>query len=192
MQGYGLLTVQAHFHQLRPIPCKDVATTQMDQCKAATGGEAAILYTGLYLVALGTGGVKAALPALGADQFDAKDPKEAAQLSSFFNWFLFSLTTGAIVGVTFIVWIGTNQGWDWSFTVSTLAVLFSILSIYMGKSFYRNNIPKGSPLTRIIQVNNNIILSFYFIFTLTLIYFKMFLYFKRKCIIHIGLVYLIC
>lgn len=164
----------------------------MDQCKAATGGEAAILYTGLYLVALGTGGVKAALPALGADQFDAKDPKEAAQLSSFFNWFLFSLTTGAIVGVTFIVWIGTNQGWDWSFTVSTLAVLFSILSIYMSKSFYRNNIPKGSPLTRIIQVNNNIILSFYFIFTLTLIYFKMFLYFKRKCIIHIGLVYLIC
>ncbi|XP_061343157.1 protein NRT1/ PTR FAMILY 4.5-like [Gastrolobium bilobum] len=150
--GYGLLTVQAHFHQLRPIPCKDLAPTQMNQCKAATGGQAAILYTGLYLVALGTSGIKAALPGLGADQFDDKDPKEAAQLSSFFNWFLFSLTTGAIVGVTFIIWIGANLGWEWSFTVSTIAVLFATLFICMGQSLYRNNTPKGSPLIRIIQV----------------------------------------
>lgn len=150
--GYGLLTAQAHFPQLRPIPCKDVAPNQMSQCKAATGGQAAILYTGLYLVALGTSGIKAALPALGADQFDDKNPKEAAKLSSFFNWFLFSLTIGAIIGVTFINWIGANQGWDWSFGICTIAVIFAILFICMGKSLYRNNIPKGSPLTRIIQV----------------------------------------
>ncbi|XP_027356961.1 protein NRT1/ PTR FAMILY 4.5-like [Abrus precatorius] len=150
--GYGILTVQARFHQLRPIPCKDLAPTQMSQCKAAEGGQAAVLYIGLYLVALGTGGIKAALPALGADQFDDKDPKEAAQLSSFFNWFLFSLTMGSIVGVTFLVWIGANLGWDWSFTVCTLIVIFAILFICMGKSLYRNNIPKGSPLIRIIQV----------------------------------------
>ncbi|TKY75108.1 NRT1/ PTR FAMILY 4.6 [Spatholobus suberectus] len=150
--GYGILTVQARFHQLRPIPCKDVAPTQMSQCKAASGGQAAILYTGLYLVALGTSGIKAALPALGADQFDEKDPKEAAQLSSFFNWFLFSLTIGAIVGVTFIVWIGANLGWDWSFIACTITILFAILFICMGNSLYRNNVPEGSPLIRIIQV----------------------------------------
>ncbi|KAL5189666.1 Protein NRT1/ PTR FAMILY 4.5 [Glycine soja] len=134
--GYGILTVQARFHQLRPIPCKDLATTQMSQCEAATGGHAAILYTGLYLVALGTGGIKAALPALGADQFDEKDPKEATQLSSFFNWFLFSLTIGAIIGVTFIVWIGVNLGWDWSFIVCTLTILFAIVFICMGNSLF--------------------------------------------------------
>ncbi|RDX63083.1 Protein NRT1/ PTR FAMILY 4.5, partial [Mucuna pruriens] len=150
--GYGILTVQAWIHHLRPIPCKGVAASQMGECKGASGGQAAILYTGLYLIALGTGGIKAALPALGADQFDEKDPKEAAQLSSFFNWFLFSLTIGAIVGVTFIVWIGANLGWDWSFTVCTITILFAILSICMGKSLYRNNTPKGSPLFRIIQV----------------------------------------
>ncbi|CAJ1973358.1 unnamed protein product [Sphenostylis stenocarpa] len=150
--GYGILTVQARSHHLRPIPCKDLAATEMSECRAATGGEAAMLYTGLYLVALGTGGIKAALPALGADQFDEKDPKEAAQLSSFFNWFLFSLTVGSIIGVTFIVWIGVNLGWDWSFTVCTIALLFAILFICMGKSLYRHNLPKGSPLVRIIQV----------------------------------------
>ncbi|MBA0775249.1 hypothetical protein Gotri_010405 [Gossypium trilobum] len=47
-----------------------------------------------------------ALLSLGADQFDERDPKR----SSFFNWFLLSFAVGAIIGVTFIVWISTNQG----------------------------------------------------------------------------------
>ncbi|KAF5747076.1 Major facilitator superfamily protein [Tripterygium wilfordii] len=150
--GYGLLAIQAHFHQLRPIPCKGVAPTLANQCEPADSSQTAILFTGLYLVALGTSGIKAALPSLGADQFNEKDPKEAAQLSSFFNWFLFSITIGAVVGVTFLVWISTNQGWEWSFGVSTIAVLFAIIIICMGKSLYRNNVPNGSPLVRILQV----------------------------------------
>lgn len=150
--GYALLAVQAHFHQLRPIPCKGIAPDQMNQCHAADSTQAAILFTGLYLIAFGTSGVKAALPSLGADQFDEKDPKEATQLSSYFNWLLFSLTIGAIIGVTFVVWIGTNQGWDWSFSVCTIAVLFAIVFVCMGKSLYRNNVPRGSPFVRIMQV----------------------------------------
>ncbi|KAK9271024.1 hypothetical protein L1049_026612 [Liquidambar formosana] len=151
LMGYAVLTVQAHFDQLRPFPCKGVAPSQMNQCEAADSSQVAILFLGLYLVAFGTGGVKAALPSLGADQFDDKDPKEAAQLSSFFNWFLFSLTIGAIFGVTFLVWIGDNRGWEWSFGVCTIAILFAVLFLSMGKSVYRHNVPKGSPLLRILQ-----------------------------------------
>ncbi|XP_021283981.1 protein NRT1/ PTR FAMILY 4.6-like [Herrania umbratica] len=146
--GYALLTIQAHFDQLRPTPCTDVSK----QCEAAKSGQAAILYTGLYLVALGTSGVKAALPLLGADQFDRNDPKEAAQLSSFFNWFMFSLTGGSIAGVTFVVWISSNKGWDWAFGVCGLAVLLAIMSVWIGKPFYRDNAPRGSPIIRILQV----------------------------------------
>ncbi|KAJ6722489.1 OLIGOPEPTIDE TRANSPORTER-RELATED [Salix koriyanagi] len=147
--GYALLTAQAHFHQLRPVPCKGVSS---DQCEAADGGQSAILFTGLYLVAFGTSGIKAALPSLGADQFDENDPEEAAQLSSFFNWFLLSLTIGGIVGVTIIVWISANHGWDLGFGVCAVAVFFATISVSMGKSFYRNNVPKGSPLSRVAQV----------------------------------------
>ncbi|KAB2082587.1 hypothetical protein ES319_A05G207900v1 [Gossypium barbadense] len=146
--GYAALTVQAHFHQLRPPPCQGLAISQTTQCQAADRGQAAILFTGLYLVGFGTSGVKAALPSLGADQFDERDSKR----SSFFNWFLLSFTVGAIIGVTFIVWISTNQGWDWAFGLCTAAVLVSIMVLSMGKSLYRNNVPKGSPLLRIIQV----------------------------------------
>ncbi|OMO70765.1 Proton-dependent oligopeptide transporter family [Corchorus olitorius] len=104
-------------------------------------------------MALGTSGVKAALPLLGGDQFDIKDPKEAAQLSSFFNWFWFSQTGGSIAGVTLIVWISSNKGWDWAFGVSTVAVLLAIVLLCIGKPFYRDNhAPKGSPIIRVLQV----------------------------------------
>lgn len=153
MQGYALLAVQAFLPQLRPIPCKGVALSQMNKCEAADTSQVAILFTGLYMVALGTSGVKAALPALGADQFDDKDnPKEAAQLSSFFNWFLFSITIGAIIGVTLVIWVSSNQGWEWGFGICFVAVLFALIFVCMGKSLYRNNEPKGSPLLRILQV----------------------------------------
>ncbi|XP_016729610.1 protein NRT1/ PTR FAMILY 4.6 isoform X1 [Gossypium hirsutum] len=104
--GYAALTAQVHFHRLRPPSCQGLAISQTTQCQAADSGQAAILFTGLYHVAFGASGVKAALLSLGADQFDERDPKR----SSFFNWFLLSFAVGAIIGVTFIVWISTNQG----------------------------------------------------------------------------------
>ncbi|KAB1220402.1 Protein NRT1/ PTR FAMILY 4.6, partial [Morella rubra] len=149
--GYALLALQAHFHQLRPVPCG--ASSDKSKCDAADTSQIAILFVALYMMALGNGaGVKGSLPALGADQFDVRDPKEAAQLSSFFNWFLFSLTIGSIVGVTLVVWIISNVGWDWGFGLCAVAVLFGLVSVCMGSSFYRTNVPKGSPLVRILQV----------------------------------------
>ncbi|CAN4122745.1 unnamed protein product [Withania somnifera] len=150
--GYALLTVQAHFRQLRPFPCKDVPLSQMNQCESAKKAQLAILYGGLYLVAIGTSGIKAAAPPLGADQYGEEDPKEAAKLSSYFNWLMFFLTTGALFGVTFVVWISENQGWDWSFALCSIVVGLGILFLTLGKSLYRTNVTKGSPLTRIMQV----------------------------------------
>ncbi|CAI0558500.1 unnamed protein product [Linum tenue] len=152
--GYGLLTVQARVHQLRPTPCNSAAALSGgSQCEAATGGQSAMLYIGLYLIALGTSGVKAALPSLGADQFDTKkNPKDAGKLSSFFNWFLFSLTVGAIVGVTVVVWISANVGWDWGFGLCGVAVLSAVVFVSMGKSLYRMNAPSGSPFVRFAQI----------------------------------------
>jgi len=54
--------------------------------------------------------------------------------------------------VTILVWITTNQGWEWGFGICSVAVLFSLIFVCMGKSLYRNNKPMGSPLLRILQV----------------------------------------
>lgn len=84
---------------------------------------------------------------------------EAAKVSSFFNWFMFSLTIGSIVGVTLIAWLNTEVGWDWAFVVCSIALLAAIVIVFSGKSFYRNNVPIGSPLLRLLQVPIFLLLS---------------------------------
>lgn len=65
---------------------------------------------------------------------------------------MFCFTVGAMLAVTFLVWISDNQGWNWSFGVCFATVGLAIMLLTMGKQFYRYNVPKGNPLTRILQV----------------------------------------
>lgn len=111
-----------------------------------------MLFLGLYLVALGVGGIKGSLPAHGAEQFDDTTPRGRKQRSSFFNYFVFSLACGGLIAVTLVVWIEDNKGWQWGFGISTVSILLSIPVFLAGSRFYKNKIPSGSPLTTISKV----------------------------------------
>lgn len=111
-----------------------------------------MFYTSLSLLALGTGGVRGCMTALGADQFDEKDPIEAKALASFFNWLLLSSTVGAIVGVTGVVWVSTQKAWHWGFFIITVASFVGFLTLALGKPFYRIRTPGDSPILRVFQV----------------------------------------
>ncbi|MBA0698888.1 hypothetical protein Goari_000570, partial [Gossypium aridum] len=121
-------------------------------CQEIDGGKAAMLFIGLYLVALGVGGIKGSLPTHGAEQFDENTPQGRKQRSTFFNYFVFCLSFGALIAVTFVVWVEDNKGWEWGFAISTIAILVSIPIFFFGSTFYRNKIPSGSPLTTICKV----------------------------------------
>jgi peptide/histidine transporter 3/4 len=148
--GLLMLTLQAHFPALTPPPCGGKQTRQ--NCEHPTVGQAVMLYTGLYMVAVGMGAVKAALPAHGADQFDDKDPTEKKLISHFFNWYFFSLCVGSLVAVTLIVWVQENVGWEWGFGLSTGGIFLALVVFVSGFLRYRNKIPSGSPVTRIAKV----------------------------------------
>ncbi|CAN4075603.1 unnamed protein product [Withania somnifera] len=111
-----------------------------------------MLFIGLYLVALGVGGIKGSLPPHGAEQFDGETPQGRRQRSTFFNYFVFCLSSGGLIAVTFVVWVEDNKGWQWGFGISTFAILLSIPIFFAGSPFYRNKIPLGSPLTTISKV----------------------------------------
>ncbi|CAK9137072.1 unnamed protein product [Ilex paraguariensis] len=148
--GLVILTVQARSSSLKPPKC-DPATPNIP-CQEVHGGKAAMLFLGLYLVALGIGGIKGSLPAHGAEQFDESSPKGRKQRSTFFNYFVFCLSCGGLIAVTLVVWIEDNKGWQWGFLVSTLAIVLSIPIFLAGSPFYRNKIASGSPLTTISKV----------------------------------------
>ncbi|KAL7265467.1 hypothetical protein ACSBR1_003275 [Camellia fascicularis] len=107
---------------------------------------------GLYLIALGTGGIKPCISSFGADQFDDSDEAEKESKSSFFNWFYFSINIGALVASTVLVWIQTNVGWGWGFGIPSVAMAVAVVSFFSGTRMYRNQRPGGSPLARLCQV----------------------------------------
>ncbi|OMO86197.1 Proton-dependent oligopeptide transporter family [Corchorus capsularis] len=145
--GLALVTIQAYSKDLHPPYC--------GKSSCIKGNIAVMFYASLSLIALGAGGVKGALPALGGDQFDQKDPKEAKALARFFNWLLLSTILGACVGVTGIVYVSTEKHyWYWGFFISTVAAFIGFLVLAFGKPFYRlrQPTPADSPIIRIAQV----------------------------------------
>ncbi|KAF3616274.1 protein NRT1/ PTR FAMILY 4.5 [Capsicum chacoense] len=141
--AFALITIQAHYKSLQPV-------CLVPNC--ISGGKAIFFYASLCCFALGSGGVKGALPALGADQFDQKDPKEAKALGRYFNLVLFSSVIGGAFGVTFVVYVSTVKAWWKGFLIGLVGTTFGFIVFAFGKPFFRLQTPAGSPLTRVFQV----------------------------------------
>ncbi|KAJ6687115.1 OLIGOPEPTIDE TRANSPORTER-RELATED [Salix purpurea] len=136
--GIILLTVQAHDTRLQPALQEKPSSSQ-----------AAVLFSGLYAIATGVGGIKAALPAHGADQ---SDHSKQRSISSFFNWFFFSLCIGGLLSSTIMIWIEENRGWNSSFKISAVVLGVALCIFIAGFPIYRFKRPGGSPITRIFKV----------------------------------------
>ncbi|XP_027096910.1 protein NRT1/ PTR FAMILY 8.3-like [Coffea arabica] len=144
--GMCTLSLSASVPAFRPAECVDSV------CPSATPAQHAIFFIGLYLIALGTGGIKPCVSSFGADQFDDTDPKERAKKGSFFNWFYFSINIGAFVSSSLIVWIQDNAGWGLGFGIPAVFMAIAIVSFFSGTPLYRFQKPGGSPITRMCQV----------------------------------------
>ncbi|CAO2827590.1 unnamed protein product [Amaranthus hypochondriacus] len=144
--GICTMALSASVPAFNPSNCVDFI------CPSATRIQNAILFGGLYLIALGTGGIKPCVSSFGADQFDDTDPIERVKKGSFFNWFYFSINIGSLVSGTFIVWIQENVGWGIGFGIPALFMGIAIASFLSGTTLYRFQKPGGSPLTRMCQV----------------------------------------
>ncbi|KAM1032964.1 hypothetical protein ACFX13_037323 [Malus domestica] len=149
--GLALMTVQAHYPKLTPPVCNVFDPTA--KCEKVEGGNAALLFIALYIMAAGASGLKATLPSHGADQFDESDPREARQMSSFFNFLLLAVCLGGVVSLTLIVWVQDNKGWDWGFGISTIAMFLGVVIFFAGLPLYRIQVIGGtSAIVELIQV----------------------------------------
>lgn len=144
--GMCTLTLSASVAAFKPPECVD------SYCPSATSAQYGVFFLGLYLIALGTGGIKPCVSSFGADQFDDTDPNERVKKGSFFNWFYFSINIGALVSSTLIVWMQENAGWGIGFGIPALFMGIAIASFFSGTPLYRFQKPGGSPLTRMCQV----------------------------------------
>ncbi|KAI3858227.1 hypothetical protein MKW92_014056 [Papaver armeniacum] len=149
--GATLLTVATSIPSMRPPACDEVRR-QHHECIQATGSQLALLYTALYVIALGGGGIKSNVSGFGSDQFDVKDPKERKAMFFFFNRFYFCISLGSLFAVTVLVYIQDNVGRAWGYGISAGAMAIAVLVLFGGTPVYRLRTPQGSPLTVIWRV----------------------------------------
>lgn len=142
--GMTLLTLSASVPGLKP-------SCEGDACNPSKS-QLAACFAALYLIALGTGGIKPCVSSFGADQFDDNDESEKEKKSSFFNWFYLSINVGALIASSVLVWIQMNVGWGWGFGVPAVAMALAVMFFFSGTRLYRLQKPGGSPFTRICQV----------------------------------------
>ncbi|KAL3694721.1 hypothetical protein R1sor_008372 [Riccia sorocarpa] len=144
--GLLILTLSASLPPLKPKGCAG------DTCQPQMGTPLIILYIALYLLALGTGGIKACASPFGADQFDPHDEKELKNLNGYFSWYFFTITCGGFFAVTVLVYIQIHVGRGWGYLIPTVVTLVVITGFVMGRKLYRYKKPKGSPLSLIAKV----------------------------------------
>ncbi|KAK8549828.1 hypothetical protein V6N13_055394 [Hibiscus sabdariffa] len=119
--GMCTLTLSASIPALKPAECVG------NICPAATPAEYAVFFFGLYLIALGAGGIKPCVSSFGADQFDDTDPKERVKKGTMLDGVL-----------------------DLAFQLCLWVLLSEVF--FSGTPLYRFQRPGGSPITRMCQV----------------------------------------
>ncbi|KAM3192903.1 hypothetical protein ACQJBY_069838 [Aegilops geniculata] len=111
-----------------------------------------VLFLGLYMIAVGLGGLRPCLMSFGADQFDDGDPAERVTKGSFFNWYVFNMSCASLISSTGIVWVQDHYGWALGLTVPAVVLAVGLSCLVAASRTYRFQRTRGSPLTRVCQV----------------------------------------
>jgi peptide/histidine transporter 3/4 len=115
-------------------------------------GAKTIAFFGLYLVAIGSGGVRSSLLPFGAEQFGDDNPADRESKASFFSWFYLCIDFGMIVSGLIIVWIQDNVSWGLGFGISTACLALAFGTFVLATPMYKRRMPTGTPLKSLSQV----------------------------------------
>lgn len=130
----------------------DQLSLLLGNCEPAKPWQMTYLYTVLYITAFGAAGIRPCVSSFGADQFDERSKNYKSHLDRFFNLFYLSVTIGAIIAFTAVVYVQMKLGWGSAFGSLAIAMGVSNMLFFIGTPLYRHRLPGGSPLTRVAQV----------------------------------------
>ncbi|KAK4419901.1 protein NRT1/ PTR FAMILY 6.2 [Sesamum alatum] len=148
--GTGMLAVSTRLPQFRPPPCHVQSTMQI--CAQASASQMAMLYASLYVIAVGTGGLKSSVSGFGTDQFDESDDKEKPEMNLFFGRFFFLVSLGTMMAVTVLVYVQDEVSRCLAYGICSISMFIAILIFLAGSHKYRYKTTSASPLIQILQV----------------------------------------
>lgn len=139
-----MLTLIVGIHSLRPPPC---STSLSLPCVSPTTLQYLFLYAAMGLATLGVGGSRFTIATMGADQFEKSN-----QQATFFSWYFIVLYVGNAFSFIVLIYLEDNIGWGLGFGICLVATAIALVVFLLGKRFYRNVKPKGSPFVSMARV----------------------------------------
>lgn len=114
--------------------------------------KAFIVFPAIYIIAVGTGGIKPNVSTFGADQFDLRYLQDRKEMESFFNYFYWGINIGTAFSFTLISYVcqygipglgGSNWGFFWGYLIVTISMIVAVVVYVSGTPKY--DCEKGKP-----------------------------------------------
>ena len=103
----------------------------------------------LILIAIGTGGIKANLSPMGADQ--VKEQGEQ-MVQKFFNAFYWFIQIGSILAFTVVVYVQQEVLFFYGYLILTVSMTLATILLLIGRRSYKLHPPEGSYLTDTLRI----------------------------------------
>ncbi len=97
-----------------------------------------ILLTGLFIIALGAGGIKPCVSAFVGDQVGGFDSKTMTRVYAAFYW---AINFGSFFSFLVIPWIHKNWGYSWAFAIPGIFMGLATLVFWCGRKQYHHKAP---------------------------------------------------
>ncbi len=97
-----------------------------------------ILLTGLFIIALGAGGIKPCVSAFVGDQVGGFDSKTMTRVYAAFYW---SINFGSFFSFLVIPWVHKNWGYSWAFAIPGIFMALATFVFWCGRRQYLHKAP---------------------------------------------------
>ena len=103
------------------------------------------LVAGLFLIALGSGGIKPCVSAHVGDQFGTSNSHLMARV---FGWFYFSINFGSFFSTLLTPWLLKHHGPGWAFGIPGILMALATLVFWLGRHRFIHVPPRGMGFVR--------------------------------------------
>jgi POT family proton-dependent oligopeptide transporter len=107
------------------LACSDLATT--------VSGKTMFLYTGLSLIAFGSGGIKPCVSAFMGDQFK---PEQSHLLQKAYGAFYWAINFGSFFAFLVVPWVKDHRGYSAAFAVPGILMAIATFIFWLGRNQY--------------------------------------------------------
>ncbi|KAL1187786.1 putative protein NRT1/ PTR FAMILY 2.14 [Cardamine amara subsp. amara] len=148
--GMLVLTFTSLIPNLRPPPC--TADQIAGKCISYTNSQLYVLLSGLFLLTVGTGGIRSCSVPFSLDQFDDSTEEGREGSRTFFSWYYTTHTIVQLISMTLVLYVQNNISWGIGFAIPTVLNLFALVLLFVGTRYYVFVKPQGSVFSGIFKV----------------------------------------